>query len=113
MFWNLRLNAIIEINYNNCYYIIENIFNIFKLAVRYNSKPSWFKKAFTYVLVLLVAIKSIAFAKPSAILNIFISLRFLISFKHEVILLNKVNIYARNDKYIKVFTNLIEKFFKL
>ena len=110
---NLRLGAITEIDYDNCYHVTEDTSDVSELAVRHNSKPGWFKKALTCVSALLAATGPVASAKPSAISDVSTSSRSSIPLGHEVTLPNGVNIYARDDEHIEAFTNLVEEFPKL
>jgi len=59
IFRNLRLGIIIEINYNNCFYVVKKTIKILKIAVRYNTKPGWFKKSIIILIILLVITSTI------------------------------------------------------
>lgn len=50
---NLRLGAVTEVDYDNCFHVTEDSAEISEMAVRYNTKPGWFKKGMTALMALL------------------------------------------------------------
>jgi len=53
---NFRIDIIIEINYNNCFYVVENIAEVLEIVIYYNIKPGWFKKSMIMFITLLITI---------------------------------------------------------